>query len=300
MGQIPYFGLLNIFKPAGWSSRDVVNRVERIVKPAKAGHAGTLDPLAEGVLVIGVGAATRLVSAVQEQSKEYHGTFQLGCRSDTDDSTGEVVSVEASPIPALTDIQTIIPQYMGTIWQTPPQYSAVHVAGQRAYALARKGETVEIAPRQVQVSRLEIVAYTWPKLELLIECGSGTYIRSIGRDMGEQLGCGAIMSALIRTKIGPFQAVEAIAIADLSKDNMSQHLLPAAGAVKHWPQYVATDAELWDLTHGRMIESRIELSEGARCAVLTPEGLLAALGEIRSLGRLAPTQVFVDRKPQCP
>ncbi|MDB5390371.1 MAG: truB [Planctomycetaceae bacterium] len=292
MAAGPYFGLLNLFKPAGWSSRDVVNRVERIVKPAKAGHAGTLDPLAEGVLVVGVGAATRLVSAVQECPKEYRGTFQLGCRSDTDDSTGTVVVVDDARIPSLAEIQVLIPQFTGEIWQIPPQFSAVHVAGQRAYALARAGEIVEIAPRQVQVSKLEILAYAWPTLELLIECGSGTYIRSIGRDMGEILGCGALMTALIRTRIGHFHASHAVPIAELSKDNLQQHLLPAARAVEHWPQYVCTDSELVHLGHGRMIESRIEFPEGTRCALLSPDGILMALGETRSLGRIAPTQVF--------
>lgn len=295
MSAPAYFGLLNVFKPAGWSSRDVVNRVERIVKPAKAGHAGTLDPLADGVLVVGVGAATRLISAVQECPKEYRGTFQLGSRSDTDDNTGQVVPVEGVQIPSLMAIQALIPQFVGEISQVPPQFSAVHVDGQRAYAMARAGQTVEIAARQVHVSRIEILAYHWPVLELLIECGSGTYIRSIGRDLGELLGCGAMMTALTRTRIGSFLADRAVPVADLSKENVAEHLHAASSAVAHWPQYVCTDAELWDIAHGRMIESRLQLAEGTRCAVLTADGLLAALGEIRSLRRLAPTQVFIDR-----
>jgi tRNA pseudouridine55 synthase len=295
MSETPHFGILNVFKPTGWSSRDIVNRVERIVKPAKAGHAGTLDPLAEGVLVVGVGAATRLIAAIQEYPKEYLGTFQLGCRSDTDDNTGQVVVVEVAQPPSRAAVEALVPQFLGEIWQVPPQFSAVHVDGQRAYAMARKGETVQIAARQVQVSCLEIVAYDWPKLELRIECGSGTYIRSIGRDLGDQLGCGALMTALVRTRIGPFHAAHAVAVADLTKENLAEHLQPAARAVEHWTQYACTDPELWDLSHGRMIESRLPLQEGARCAIIAPDGNLAALGEIRSLRRLAPTQVFVHR-----
>jgi tRNA pseudouridine55 synthase len=295
MTAAPYFGILNINKPAGWSSRDVVNRVERIVKPAKAGHAGTLDPLAQGVLIVGVGAATRLISAVQECTKEYRGTFQLGCRSDTDDCTGQVVPVEHARPPTMSEIDALVAEFIGEIWQVPPQFSAIHVDGQRAYAAARRGETVQIAARQVHVSRLEIISYDWPKLELLVECGSGTYIRSIGRDLGEKLRCGAMMTALMRTRIGPFHADQAVAIADLTKDNVKEHLQPASRAVEHWTQYACTESELWDLSHGRMVKSRLLLPEGSRCAIIVPDGRLAALGEIRSLGRLAPTQVFAAR-----
>jgi len=295
MAAAAHFGLLNVFKPAGWSSRDVVNRVERVVKPSKAGHAGTLDPLAEGVLVVGVGAATRLISCVQECPKEYRGCFQLGCRSDTDDSTGQVTTVDVARPPELAEIAALIPRFLGDISQVPPQFSAVHVDGRRAYALARQGEKVDIAPRQVHVSRLEIVSYAWPRLELLIECGSGTYVRSIGRDLGELLGCGALMTSLLRTRIGPFLSGDAVRIDDLTRETLGEHLQPADRAIQHWPQHVCTDAELWDIVHGRMIETRLELPEGRRCAVLSPDGGLAALGEIRSLRRIAPTQVFAAR-----
>lgn len=287
-------GLLNIYKPVGWSSRDVVNRVERLVKPAKAGHAGTLDPLAEGVLVVAVGAATRLISGAQERDKEYHAVFQLGSRSDTDDSTGEITTVEVSQPPDRASIVALLPQFTGDIWQVPPQFSAVHVDGQRAYALARQGQAVEITSRQVQVSRLEIRDYVWPRLELLIECGSGTYVRSIGRDLGELLGCGAMMTALLRCRIGPFLSTAAVAIDDLQRDNIAIHLQPPIRAVEHWPQHVCSALELWDIAHGRMIVLN-HLAAGSRVALLTPTGELAALGEMRTLGRARPTQVFVDR-----
>lgn len=287
-------GLLNLFKPAGWTSRDVVNRIERLVKPAKAGHAGTLDPLAEGVLVVCVGASTRLITGVQEREKEYQAVFQLGCRSDTDDNTGEVIAVEVAAPPVRDELEALLPQFRGSIQQTPPQFSAVHVDGQRAYALARQGQTVEIAPREVRVDRLEILAYEWPRLELLIECGSGTYVRSIGRDLGELLGCGAVMTALVRTRIGPFRVEDAIRLDDLQRDNVAARLLPPAQAVSHWPQHVCTDSELWEIAHGRQIVS--DAAPAGRVALLTSRGELAALGETRTLGRVAPTQVFVDRQ----
>lgn len=293
MTASPLTGLLNVFKPAGWTSRDVVNRIERLVKPAKAGHAGTLDPLATGVLVVCVGTSTRLISGVQEREKEYRAVFQLGCRSDTDDNTGEITNVEVPRIPIRSDIETLLPQFIGEIQQTPPQFSAVHVDGQRAYALARQGQSVDIAPRQVHVHRLEILAYEWPRLELLIECGSGTYVRSIGRDLGELLGCGAIMTELLRSRIGPFRADQAVAVDDLQRDTVARYLLPPARAVEHWPQHVCTDTELWEIAHGRHIVA--DVSQAGRVALLTAGGELAALGETRTLGRIAPTQVFIDR-----
>jgi len=294
MPSSPLSGLLNIYKPAGWSSRDVVNRVERLVKTPKAGHAGTLDPLAEGVLVVAVGPATRLITCVQEREKEYHATFQLGCRSDTDDSTGEITTIEVARPPVLADIEALLPQFRGDLLQIPPQFSAVHINGKRAYALARQGEAVDIAPRQVHVSRLEILNYTWPKLELLIECGSGTYVRSIGRDLGELLGCGAIMTALLRSCIGPFHSTDAVAMEDLQRDNIATHVQPPVRAIEHWPQHVCSAQELWDIAHGRKIVLN-QFSVGSRVALLTPTGELAALAEMHSLSRVGPTQVFVDR-----
>jgi tRNA pseudouridine55 synthase len=300
MSDVPLSGLLNVFKPAGWTSRDVVNRVERLVKPAKAGHAGTLDPLATGVLVVCVGSATRLISGVQEREKEYRAVFQLGCRSNTDDNTGEIVAVDVTAIPSRADIEALLPRFIGDILQTPPQFSAVHVDGQRAYALARQGQAVDIEPRPVHVHRLRILDYQFPRLELLMECGSGTYVRSIGRDLGDLLGCGAIMTDLVRTRIGPFRSDQAIALELLNRDNVNDHMLPAVRAVEHWPQHICTDLELWEIAHGRQISLEISISN--RIALLTPAGDLAALAESRTLGRVAPTQVFVDRsqltKPQ--
>lgn len=287
-------GLLNVYKPIDWTSRDVVNRVERLVKPAKAGHAGTLDPLAEGVLVVAVGTSTRLISGVQEREKEYRATFQLGLRSDTDDNSGQITPTENVQPSTRAAIEALLPRFLGEISQVPPQFSAVHVDGKRAYHLARQGQAVDLAPRTVRVDRLEILDFTWPRLELLIECGSGTYVRSIGRDLGELLGCGAVMTALQRTRIGPFCISDAVAVDDLQRETIGTRLQPPARAVEHWPSHRCDDAELWEIAHGRMLVLP-EFSEQTRVALLTRSGELAALAEARSLGRVAPTQVFIDR-----
>src|SRR5436190_8799230 len=198
------FGLLNVDKPSGLTSRDVVNRVQRLVKPHKVGHAGTLDPLASGVLVVCVGPATRLIEYVQRMPKRYLATFLLGRRSETEDIEGAVTELTDTPVPTVEQAHGALPNFVGRIQQLPPAFSALKVDGQRAYALARKGETPDLQPRPIEVYSVELVEYSYPQLVLDIRCGSGTYVRSLGRDIARALGTEAVMSALVRTEIGPF------------------------------------------------------------------------------------------------
>ena len=293
------FGLLNIAKPAGLTSRKVVDRVAKLVRPAKAGHAGTLDPLATGVLVVCVGPATRLMTYVQQQPKTYEACFLLGRRSETDDIEGEVVEVPCRAIDR-AEIESQLPAFVGRIEQVPPRFSAVHVDGQRAYDRARRGEEIELAPRPVDVYSIELLDCAWPELRLRIECGSGTYIRSIGRDLGERLGCGAVMSALVRTAIGPFRIEEAVEFDALDADTLARSLQPALTAVAHLPRLTANEGELAALGHGRAI-ARSDLPAMAgdaavEVAVVDSQGCLAALAEPRpALSQLAPKHVFIGK-----
>ena len=182
-----YCGVLNVDKPVGVTSRDVVNQVVRLVRPAKVGHAGTLDPLATGVLVVCVGHATRLINLVQEGRKRYRGRFRLGQTSDTDDVTGNVQPAGDWSGITKTQLEAELVEFIGQIQQVPPQFSAVHVQGQRAYDLARRGVAVELTARPVEVFSLQLTAFEPPDFELDVVCGSGTYIRSIGRDLGTRL-----------------------------------------------------------------------------------------------------------------
>ncbi|MBW3542406.1 MAG: tRNA pseudouridine(55) synthase TruB [Planctomycetes bacterium] len=288
------FGILNIDKPPGITSRKVVDRVAKLVRPVKAGHAGTLDPLATGVLVVCVGAATRLISRVQEQVKTYRGRFLLGQRSDTDDVTGTLVPVPGADGVTRERLEALLPQFVGRIAQVPPQFSAVHVGGRRAYKLARRGEDVELKPRTVEVHRLELLEFAQPEFELEIECGSGTYIRAIGRDLGEKLGCGAVMSALVRTAIGPFRLQDAVSLDELSAETLPEHLLPAVTAVADLPAYRASAEELVELRHGRPISRRLDAADGSAVAVLDRDGEIACLAAYHAdSGQLAPRQFFV-------
>jgi tRNA pseudouridine55 synthase len=268
------FGILNINKPAGWTSRDAVNRVQKLVRPAKVGHAGTLDPLATGVLVVCIGKATRLIEYVQQQPKEYQATFLLGRTSSSDDTETEVTELADCQIPTLSEIQAVLPKFMGRIKQVPPAFSAVKIQGQRAYALARKGMEVEIKSRPVEIYELTILSYEYPKLELAIRCGSGTYVRSLGRDLAISLGTGAVMSALLRTRIGQFKVGEGISPIDLTLEQLNDHVQLPALAVSHLPKRELSDVEVAELRYGRPIDITIESDTAAFDA---QENLLAIL-----------------------
>src|SRR4051812_836312 len=176
-----YCGLLNLNKPIGVTSRDVVDRVSRPLRKVKVGHAGTLDPLASGVLVVCVGAATRLIEYVQRQTKTYRTVVRLGARSDTHDADGLVTPVDGASDPGLDAVRAAIATQVGTIPQKPPEYSALKVEGRRAYDLARAGQSVDLAARPVTIHRVDLLGYEWPRLELEVECEGGTYVRSIAR-----------------------------------------------------------------------------------------------------------------------
>ncbi len=289
------FGLLNISKPAGLTSRQVVNSVQRIVRPAKVGHAGTLDPMATGVLVVCVGPATKLISLVQQQAKVYRSEFVFGQTSDTDDSTGYVLDVIDAESFTREQLDDVLPRFVGEISQTPPQFSAVKVGGQRAYKLARQGQTVEIQAKTVRIDRLDVFGFEYPRLELEIECGSGTYIRSIARDLGRLLGCGAVMSRLERTRIGECSVDDALALDDLSPETLANALLPPTVATRELPTFTATDTECERLRNGQWLslEPHADWAEDSPIAVHSSHGELVCLANYRPRDRsLAPKQVF--------
>ena len=224
-------GILNIHKPPHITSRRVVDVVQRLVRPAKAGHGGTLDPMASGVVVVCVGAATRLIPYVQQGRKEYRAKFQFGCRSNTDDITGELETVEDPPQPTAADVARALQNYVGEIDQVPPQFSAVHIDGRRAYKLARAGKSIDIPSRPVHVYRIDFLEYSFPHFDVEIECGSGTYIRSLGRDVGNDLGCGAVMTQLVRTRVGDYRLESAVELEALSPQTLPDALLSPLSAV---------------------------------------------------------------------
>jgi len=289
------FGLLNIDKPAGATSRDVVNHVQRLVRPAKAGHAGTLDPLATGVLVVCVGPATRLIPYLQQMEKAYRGTFLLGRASETEDIQGEVTLLPDAPQPSPDALDAAATRFVGQIQQRPPAYSALKVKGKRAYDLARSGQPVDLPERTVTVYDLRVERYEYPELVLHIRCGGGTYVRSLGRDLAQQLGTSAVMSKLVRTAIGKFHLADAHSLANIDAGTLDNCLLPASAAVAKLPHITVDAAEVQELAHGRAIPHREVLAD-REVAAFDRDGRLIAIVASSKPGYLAPVRNFPAEK----
>jgi tRNA pseudouridine55 synthase len=284
-------GLVNLHKPGGITSRQAADCVKRLVRPAKTGHAGTLDPLASGVLVIAVGSATRLIEYIQRMPKQYVATFQLGRESDTEDVEGEVRSLAGAREPTEAEIREAAKQFVGQIQQRPPAYSALKVQGRRAYDLARAGQQVDLAARPVLIHRLDVIGYHYPELVLEIECGSGTYIRSLGRDLAQSLGTAAVMSALVRTRIGCFGLADAWLPDRLNHDNLPDWLERPLCAVSSLPTILLSQDEIERIGHGLPIHRASQPPPGEMAAI-DQENELVAIMEAQADGALRPVRNF--------
>ncbi len=226
-------GLLIIDKPQGPTSMQVCANIRARLrrggapKRIKVGHAGTLDPMATGVLVVLVGKSTKLVDRYMAAHKAYDATIDLSHTSTTDDAEGECTPVAPARVPTREDIAATLPKFIGTIMQRPPAYSAIHIGGRRAYDMAREGKQVEIAARPVVVHDVRIIEYQWPRLRVEVDCGKGTYIRSIARDLGAALGAGGMLTALRRTAVGESTILRAVALDSLPWSMTGADLLEA-------------------------------------------------------------------------
>ena len=295
------FGFYNINKPVGPTSHDVVAQVRRLLgRKVKVGHAGTLDPFASGVLVVCVGPATRLADYVRVAPKRYRAAITLGGTSTTDDIEGDIAATPDVVPPSPDMVKVALEPFVGRIMQAPPAYSAVHAGGERAYKRARRGETVELPPREVIVHELALVQYDYPRLGLDIRCGTGTYIRALARDIGAALGAGGYCSELVRTAVGEFtigNAVDAAAI-DLDADLRSPLL-----AVADLPRFEVPPEIAPDLLHGKRLpmnrlrcvtEAEMPGSAG-EAALVDCQGQLLALGNwLPDVECVQPRKVFVE------
>lgn len=271
-------GLLVVDKATGLTSHDVVARLRRIAATRKVGHAGTLDPDATGVLVCGVGRATRLLGHLLLAEKEYEATVMLGVSTTTDDAAGEVL--QTHPAETITDdaIAAAIRPLTGAIEQVPSSVSAIKVNGVRAYARVRAGEAVELAARPVSVSRFDVLARRGCELDIAVTCSSGTYIRALARDLGQALGCGAHLTALRRTRVGPFTLDDAHTLEQLAASAGEQlALMPLDHAVATlFPRRDADAEQAGDLRHGRPLPLS---GRPGPVGVFGPDGEVLALVE---------------------
>lgn len=281
-------GLLVVDKPQGISSHDVVARGRRAIGTRAIGHAGTLDPMATGVLVLCINKATRLSEYLLGEDKTYIGVIRLGQRTNTDDAEGEVL--EERPVNVTADALALAAlQFSGPIMQVPPQFSAIKRDGQRAYALARKGESVELAARPTVIHHIELKRLSENSVQIDVMCKAGTYVRALARDIGETLGCGGHLSALRRIQAGQFNLSQALSLERLSE--WQAHLLPMDQAVKQFPAIHLDEHRTRALKMGQALSGLTLLQDGL-CRVYDANGAFMAIGQM-SGQVLKPVKVFV-------
>jgi tRNA pseudouridine55 synthase len=291
-------GLLVVDKPGGLTSRAAVDRAQRwFPRGTRVGHTGTLDPLATGVLVLCLGAATRLGEYVQKMHKTYRAGILLGARSDTDDVDGTITPVVMTEPPRRVEVEDSLAAFVGWIDQVPPAYSAAKVTGRRAYNLARRGLEVTLSPRRIHIDRIDVLAYDYPRLDLEIHCGKGTYIRSLARDLGQRLGCGGLVQTLRRTRVGPFETAAAVSL-DADAATAAANVLPLSAAVSHLPHVVLPAAEIRWLRRGQAVPLKAArlacwLRSEEEAAVLDEANALVALVHVdHAAGLLRPNKVL--------
>ena len=287
-------GVLVIDKPIGMTSHQVVQIIRNGTNIKRAGHTGTLDPRASGVLVILVGPAVRLSEFISAEDKRYQATIKLGEKTDTYDGDGVVTGTSQVEI-TREQFEDALQGFVGEIEQVPPPYSAVKVQGRRAYAMARNGEEVNLEPRLIKVHSLEVIEWNPPEVVVDVHCSSGTYVRSLAYDLGEKLGCGANLIGLRRTKSGRFTLKDAIPLRRMSEtfDNNSwyQYLIPAAEALGDWPSITLNNEEVDLIRHGHRVPRESGLDKMVRA--ITEQGELVALVEFdQETSEYQPRKVF--------
>ena len=303
-------GVLVIAKPAGPTSHDVVALVRRLAATKRVGHGGTLDPFASGVLPLFLGRATRLVEYHLGDRKGYRATVCFGASSTTDDLEGELTP-SAAPAPSRAAVEAALAGFIGPISQRPPAYSAIKVAGRRAYAMARAGEHVELASREVTIHRLELLDWDGtdpdrPIAVVDVECSAGTYIRALARDLGEAVGGAAYLGALVRTASGPFRLDGAVSLdrareaAADGAERLAGLLLPVDAGLDELPELVVTDDEVRAIAQGQFVRPQatdvtVLAANGpdAPIRIRDASGRLVAIATLND-GRLAPDKVLVD------
>lgn len=270
------WGFINVLKPVGCTSHDVVEMIRHVADGAKTGHAGTLDPAASGVLVMMVGPATRLSQYLVDLDKLYLAEFTLGIRTDTYDSEGQVMSQTPVTAVSKSDVQQQLETLTGELEMIPPPHSAVRVDGQRSYELARSGKSVELDPRSVSIHQADLVAYhpgEYPRALVKIGCSTGTYIRSFAEMLGNQLQVGAFMSGLVRTRVGTFELSGASDLPAIEHRGVRRHLIPPRAGLQ-MPEYTICGEQLRRARHGNRVYCDLPATNSAYYALVDDAGLV--------------------------
>ncbi len=275
-------GVLNINKPKGITSHDVVEQIRRLINQPKVGHAGTLDPFATGVLLILIGSATRLGEYVLPLPKTYTAEFTLGATSNTDDITGIVDDTANPPVPTRKEVSSMLRTFVGEQHQVPPAYAAVKIKGKKLYEYARAGEPVLASPRTVRIHEITLLTYTYPRLQVEAIVSSGTYIRALARDIGEVLKTGAYVSTLQRTAIGQFDIKHSILLKNLTPQDLLTHLVPPQELISHLPAIMLNQANVAKLQQGIAIPWLEHLPPGQPVRLMNEKNSLVGIGSCTS------------------
>jgi tRNA pseudouridine55 synthase len=275
-------GVLVVDKPVGLTSHEVVQVIRHGTNIRRAGHTGTLDPRASGVLIVLIGPAVRLSEYVSASDKRYQAIIRLGATTDTFDADGRFTSKDETPEITEEQFETTLKTFVGEIIQTPPPYSAVKVHGRPAYDMAREGEEVQLEPRKIQVYSLELLEWAPPEAVIDVYCSSGTYVRSLANDLGDKLGCGAYLTGLRRTKSGRFTLRDAVPLRKLREafdaGNWYQYVIPAAEALSDWPALELDNEKVEAVRHGHRVPAEAGVTGMARG--ISEAGELIALLEV--------------------
>jgi len=294
-------GIINVHKPSGYTSFDIVAKIKRISGEKRVGHAGTLDPMASGVLPVCLGQATRIVEYLMDATKTYRAEIELGVVTDTYDVEGQVIRRSDSSGIAIQQVEDLLASFQGTNQQTPPPYSAVKYQGKPLYHWARTGVMVEKQSRPVEIHELKILAWQPPVVTVEVTCGKGTYIRSLAYDLGEKLGCGASLKSLVRTRYGAFNLEDAVTITQVEaafhSNNPDILLNPIDCILVRWPKVVASEANAKKIINGDYIDVGKETPPtGEYCRAYSPEGsFFAVLHYDTEAGLWHPDKVFRNK-----
>lgn len=288
-------GILLLDKPEGLSSNQALQKARFLYRAAKGGHTGSLDPLATGLLPLCFGEATKIAGLLIGSSKAYEAECLLGVSTDSADANGNVIETRVVPEFGVDVIENALQSFRGRIQQVPPIYSALKRNGERLYELARRGESIEIEPREVIVHRFDLIERQGDRLRLYVECGSGTYVRSLVRDLGEALGCGAHVTVLRRLNVDPFRSPEMVTLEDLETtaadgiEALDQLLLPVEAGLAGYPETILDEAQATRLRQGQPVE--VSRQPGV-CLAKSAQGRLLALAETGPDGLLRTLRGF--------
>jgi tRNA pseudouridine55 synthase len=288
-------GALNIDKPAGMTSHDVVARVRRIVRERSVGHLGTLDPMATGVLPLLLGRLTRLAQFFQSRDKEYEGEIVFGYATNTYDAAGEPVGPVADRLPTRDEVEAVLPRFRGAIMQAPPAYSAKKVAGERAYRIARREETIELPAVPVEIHAFEVFGMRGPSLDFRVRCSTGTYVRALAHDLGAALGAGAHLGALRRTRVGEFALADAVSLDTLQQaadaGQLARHVVGPMQLLPEMPAVIAPPEAAAKVLQGRAV-NLAEFSRSRQVRIFSPDMALIAIGSRIAGSLFQPRIVF--------